>query len=97
VHFTVGSVIFLTTLLHAMFALLHGGYVKESVKNIDEEDSENKDVKSKEEITDKQSKETRAVGEKSLLRLGWEINASIDELPLLTNLNNDERFGKSRC
>jgi hypothetical protein len=78
-HFTVGLVIFLTTLLQATFALLrpplpHKEEKKESAKKTDEEDAETKEVESKEESADKASKDTAAVGKKSLLRLGWEVN-----------------------
>jgi hypothetical protein len=76
-HFIVGLVIFLATLLQAMFALFrpvlpHKEEKKESVKNMDA--TETKDVESKEESTDEESEEAAAVGEKSLLRLGWEVN-----------------------
>jgi hypothetical protein len=57
-HFIVGLVIFLVTLLQAMFGLLRPS--KEAVKDVDEEDSatENKDVENKEESTGDETKET---------------------------------------
>jgi hypothetical protein len=60
-----------------MFALLrpplpHKEEKEESVKNMDA--TETKDVESKEQSTDEESKAVAAVGEKSLLRLGWEVN-----------------------
>jgi uncharacterized membrane protein YidH (DUF202 family) len=79
-HFMVGLVIFLVTLLQAMYALLRPSHLpheeekKGSVKNTDEEETETKDMDStKEESTDKESKESAAAGEKSLHRIGWEI------------------------
>jgi hypothetical protein len=74
-HLTVGLVIFLTTLLQEVFAFLrpplpHKEEKKESVKKTDEEDTETKEVESREESTGKESKETVAVGKKSLVRLG---------------------------
>ena len=81
-HFTVGLLIFLTTLLQAVFALLrprlpHQEETKESVKKIDEEDTGSKKVESKDERTDKESiskEQTATVLEKSLHRFGWEIH-----------------------
>jgi hypothetical protein len=46
--------------------------MEESAKNMDA--TETKDVESKEESTDEDSKEVAAVEEKSLLRLVWEVN-----------------------
>jgi preprotein translocase subunit YajC len=94
-HFIVGLVIFIVTLLQATFALFrphlpHKEEKKESVKNLDEEETvaEAKDVENKVESMDKESKnaavgetteeeeakETEIVGKKSLLRKSWEVN-----------------------
>jgi hypothetical protein len=103
-HFSVGTVLFFAAILQVTFALLrpplpHKEEKKDSVKNMDEEDSvtETKDVENKvestdnkskptaamDESTDKESKETAAVGKKSLLRLGWEVNHRIFGVGLL--------------
>jgi hypothetical protein len=69
-HFLVGTVIFLAAFLQAMFALLrpslpHKEEKKGSVENMDDEDTETKDVEStKQESTGKESKEIVAAGEK---------------------------------
>jgi hypothetical protein len=76
-HFLVGTVIFVTAMLQVTFALLrpslphhHTEEKKESVKNVDEEDTvtyptEAKDVENKAESTDKESKANGTIGEKS--------------------------------
>jgi hypothetical protein len=94
-HFLVGTVIFAAAMIQVTFALFrphlpHKEEKKESVKNLDEEETvaEAKDVENKVESMDKESKnaavgetteeeeskETEIVGKKSLLRIGWEMN-----------------------
>ncbi len=64
--------------------LPHKEEKKESAKKTDEENApETKEVETREKSADNASKDTAAVGKKSLLRHGWEANRRLFGVGLL--------------